>query len=186
MKRKIFSLIAALCAAILITSTVFAGAIKLSSSFRLGSLIAEGVATGLGGTDWLLELSASGRASVICTNFGGNDVPGQSYPHVDSNGTVTLDGDSQFRKNGKSPFTVTAKPGEELSPVISSEAGSCPNRNWNARIDFVYWEKATILVKDPVTEAVVATYNYTCTTTRIPQNDGYTFDDGTISCSQIK
>ncbi len=186
MKRKIISVITALFATILITSTVFAGAIKLSGSFGLGSLIASGFASGLGNTDWILELQASGQASVICTNYGNNDVPGQSSPRINGKAAQALPGDSQLRKNGKSPFSITAKPEEEIDPVISWDAGGCPNPNWTARIDFVYWDTATIVVKDPITEEVVATYNYSCTTTRVPQNDGYTFDDGTVSCTLIK
>jgi len=187
MKRRIISITTALLAAILLTSTVFAGAIKFSSiEFRLGSFIVDGLAYGLGGTDWLVEVEASGHASVICTNYGSNDVPGQSYPHVDGNGAGVLESDSPFEKKGKSPFTVTAVPEEELNPYISWDAGGCPNPNWTARIDFVYWESATIFVKDPITGEIVNTLNYDCTTTRIPQDDGYTFDDGTVSCSEVK
>jgi hypothetical protein len=187
MKRsKILSVIIVFLVATLLASTVSAGGnVKVSAGYSLGSLIADGLATGLGRTDWLLELQASGTASVICTNYGSNDVIGQSSPHVDGIGTQALPGDSQLRKNGKSPFTITAKPDEEINPIISWDAGGCPNPNWTARIDFVYWESATIQVRDPDTGVVVATYNYACTTTRIPQDDGYTFDDGTVSCVPV-
>jgi len=187
MKRRSISIAIALFAAILLTSTVFAGAIKFSNiEFRLGSFIVDGLAYGLGGTDWLVEVEASGYASVICTNHGSNDVPGQSSPHVDSSGTDVLQSDSPFVKKGKSPFTVIAVPEEELDPHISWDAGGCPNPNWTARIDFVYWETATISVKDPITRETIKTFNYNCTTTRIPQADGYTFDDGTVSCTEVK
>ena len=188
MKRKVFAVLSALCAAILITSTVLAGSIRLKSEprFDLGSLIVSGVAGGLGGTDWDIIFNASGTASVVCTNNGTNDVPGQSYPHVDGAGKEALPGDSEFRKKGTSPFTVTAVPQEELDPYISWEKGGCPNSNWSARYDFVYWESATILVKDPLSGEVVATFNFACVTTRIPANDGYTFDDGDVTCKQIR
>jgi len=188
MNKKFLSILTALLLVTLMTSTVSAGgAVKLSGvQFRLGSLITSGIASGLGSTDWKLELDAGGRASVICTNNGNNDVPGQSSPHVDGKGAQALPGDSQLRKNGRSPFSVTAKPQEEIDPIISWDAGGCPNPNWTARIDFVYWDSATILVIDPITNAVVTTYKYTCVTTRVPQNDGYTFDDGTVSCTQTK
>lgn len=186
----------AILAAVVITSTVFAGAIKLSRiSFSLGSLIADGVATGLGKADALeLELQASGHASVICTNHGENDVPGQSSPHVDGSGKEALPGDSGFSKNGKSDFSVTADSEVETNPYISWEEGGCPNPNWTARIDFVYWEDATIMVKDTETldengdPVTIKTYHYACTTTRIPStdpNDDYTFDDGTVSCTLV-
>jgi hypothetical protein len=187
MNRKLYSILVVLLVTTIFTSTVSAGnAIKLSATFKLGSLVADGVATGLGKTDWVIELISDGHASVICTNNGSNDVPGQSSPHVDGMGTQSLPGNSQLRKNGKSPFSVTAKPEEETNVTILWNVGGCPNPNWTAKIDFVYWDRATIRVKDPLTNAVVSTYDYTCTTTRIPQNDGYTFDDGIVSCTQIK
>jgi hypothetical protein len=185
MKRsKILSVIIVFLVATLLASTASAGGnVKVSAGFSLGSLVAEGLASGLGRTDWILELQASGTASVICTNNGSNDVIGQSSPHVDGTGTQSLPGNSQLRKNGRSPFTVTAKPEEEINPIISWDAGGCPNPNWTARIDFVYWQSAAILVIDPDTNAIVATYNYVCTTTRVPQNDGYAFDDGEVTCT---
>jgi len=187
MHRKLYSILAVLLIAILATSTVFAGAaIKLSSSnFALGSLITSGVATGLGNTDWVFEVNASGHASVICSNYGGNDVPGQSSPHVDGKGSQAVPHE-QITKNGKAAFTVIAKPEEELNPTIPWDAGGCPNPNWSARIDFVYWDSAVITAIDPTTNTVAATFEFSCVTTRIPQNDDYTFDDGTVSCTQIK
>jgi hypothetical protein len=187
-KRKVISILAALLAVVLVTSTVFAGSIRLKSepTFRLGSLIVSGVASGLGGTNWLVEVTATGPATVVCTNNGSNDVPGQSSPKVNGKGSQALYSDSPFRKKGTSPFTVTAKPAwDELNPYLYWADGGCPNENWTARYDFVYWETATILVKDPLSGEVVATFNFACTTTRIPANDGYTFDDGKVSCVQV-
>ena len=190
MKRLLVSIVTALVAVIMITSTVFAGKISLGGALQtsLGSFIAKGTFVGVGSTDWLVELQTSGVASVICTNNGSNDVPGQSYPHVDGSGSEALPYDpSNLVKNGKSPFNVTAKPTwDEKNPYLSWSEGGCPNENWSARYDFVYWDKAIILVKDPVSKQVVATFKFVCTTTRIPQNDVYTFDDGTVSCSQVK
>lgn len=190
MKRKTISILTAVLAAILITTTVFAGKISMSGPLdtMLGSFIAKGTLVGLGNTDWLVELQTSGQASVICTNNGNNDVPGQSYPHVDGKGSEALPYDpSKVEKNGKSPFDVTAKPTwDESNPYLSWSEGGCPNENWTARYDFVYWDKAIVLVKDPISEQVVATFKFVCTTTRIPQNDLYTFDDGTVSCTQVK
>lgn len=178
-------MLTATLAAILIYSTVFAGAIKLSGSFKLGSLVATGYATGLGNTNWVIELNGDGHAGVTCTNYGSNDVPGQSSPKVNGKATGDLFGDT-LGKNGKSPFALTAKPDEELNAVIPWDEGGCPNPNWTAKIDFVYWDSANITVKDPITGDVVASQNYICVTTRIPQNDGYSFDDGTVSCTPVK
>jgi hypothetical protein len=166
------------------------GGIKLSSSFKLGSLIADGIATGLGKTDWVLKLDGVGHAAVICTNNGSNDVPGQSSPHVDGTGTQSLPGDSQLRKNGKSPFSVEALPDAEANPTeFDWVAGGCPNSNWTARVDFVYWDYAKITVYSPLDTSFsspVATYEYQCVTTRTgPAGDpDSTFDDGTVACTQ--
>lgn len=186
MKSKLYTILTILMIVMLTASPAFArGAIKLSSSdFALGSLITSGVATGLGSTDWVFEVNASGHASVICTNNGSNDVPGQSSPHVDGKGSQDVP-QEQISKNGKASFAVTAKPYEELNPIISWDAGGCPNPNWSARIDFVYWDSVIINVIDPSTSEVAATFKFSCVTTRIPQNDGYTFDDGTVSCTMV-
>jgi len=186
--KKVISVFYAFMAAVLFTTSALAGgSVKLSSpGFSLGSLIANGTLSGLGNTDWIIGLDANGHAAVVCINYGNNDVRGQSSPHVDGQGTQGLPADSQLRKNGKSVYSVTAKPLEEINPNISWEEGGCPNSNWSAKIDFVYWDGAILSVIDPITHITVATYAFTCTTTRIPQNDGYTFDDGTVSCTLLK
>jgi len=161
MKRKMISLITAIFAAILITSTVFAGAIKLSASFRLGSLIAEGTIKGLGNEDVRVFLEASGLPVVTCTNKGGNQAPGQNPPKVSASGDTLLFGYDLTRKNGKSPYGV-----ETNDPVVvdAIEYG-CPNANWTATIDFVYWTDATINVYDLYTNELLFTQDYTCDTT---------------------
>jgi len=185
MKKNIFSVLSVLLlVTILATPVAAGGGIKLSG-FRLGSLIADGSAFGLGNSDWLVQLEASGNASVICTNPGRNPVPGQSSPHVDGTGVQEIPKES-LTKNGKAPFSVKTTPEEELNPFITWEEGGCPNSKWTAKTDFVYWDHALVSLIDPVTEVVVAKLEFTCVTTRIPQNDGYTFDDGTVSCSQAK
>ena len=191
MKKRFFSLFTVLLVAAVITSSASAGkAIKLSSvNFSLGSLISRGTASGLGSTDWILVLDGSGHASVICTNNGGNDVPGQSSPHIDGSGAQSLPGNSQLRKNGRSPFTVEAKPLAESDPTLFTWVeGGCPNSNWSARVDFVYWDFATITVYSPLDTTFsnpVATYEYSCVTTRTgPNSTTSTFDDGTVSCTQ--
>lgn len=184
MKKNIFSVLSVLLVITLLATPVSAGGgIKLSG-FRLGSLIADGTAFGLGNTDWLIELRASGSASVVCTNAGQNPVPGQSSPHFDGTGVQELPKES-LTKNGKTPFSVETTPEEEINTVITWQDGGCPNSNWTAKIDFVYWEHAVISLIDPETKEIVTELIFTCVTTRIPQNDGYTFDDGTVSCTRV-
>lgn len=186
MKRKTISLTAALFAAILITSTVFAGSVKFSNvTFSLGtggsfsslakvaalvavedqanppSLVANGLLSGLGQQDVTIKLDASGFPDVICTNQGGNMAPGQNPPKVSTNGEQLLFGLDFTSKNGKSPFSVaTDDPPAELDAI---EYG-CPNSNWDAAITFVYWTDATISVYDSDMN-LLRSQDYTCTTT---------------------
>lgn len=175
MNKKLFTILAALMILTLSTSTVFAGgAVKLSGvTFSLGSLIASGYASGLGNTDVTIILDASGIPAVVCTNHGGNDVPGQSYPKVSATGAQTLLGDDPIRKNGRSPFlTETDDP-----QTLPWDVAGCPNSNWTGRIDFIFWTNATISVYDTTSGALLLTQNYACTTTRHPDS---------VSCALVK
>ena len=172
MKRKITSLITALFAAILITSTVFAGSIRFSNvTFQLGSLIANGTLTGLGNQDVRVLLEASGFPQVTCTNNGGNQAPGQNPPKVSADGEQLLFGFDLTRKNGKSPFGV-----ETVDPVVvDAVTYGCPNATWTATIDFIYWTEATIRVYDLETNEFLRSQDYTCTTTL-----------NSVSCTAVK
>lgn len=174
MKNKLSMMLIVLLITALTSSTVFAGgAVKLSGvSFNLGSLIATGYASGLGNTDVTIVLDASGIPAVTCTNYGGNDVPGQSYPKVSASGQQTLLGNDPLRKNGRSSFfTETDDP-----ETIPWDAAGCPNPNWTAHIDFIFWTNATISVYDTASGVLLQTRNYTCTTTRYPAS---------VSCTPV-
>jgi hypothetical protein len=165
MRRKILSFI---CVAAIIclqvTSASAAGAVRLSNvTFSLGSLISNGTLTGLGYTDVFVELDASGVPVVTCTNQGGNQAPGQNPPKVSASGKTSLFGTDPVRKNGKSPFGVETS---EPAPFLTGTAGGCPNDNWTATIDFVYWTHATISVYDLATGDLLLTQDFVCTTTR--------------------
>ncbi len=175
MKKKIYIVMTMLLIAMLAATPVFArGNIKLSGiAFDLGSLIATGYAGGLGNTDVTIELDASGIPAVTCTNHGGNDVPGQSYPKISAVGNQSLLGDDPIRKNGKSPFfTETDDP-----ETISWDAAGCPNSNWTANVDFIFWTDATISVYDTATGTLLKTQEYTCNTTRYPAS---------VTCAPVK
>lgn len=188
MKRILYPVLTAILIAIMVVYPAGAGGYKLSSAtFSLGSLIATGTASGLGSTDWLVELDATGHGSVICVNNGNNPVPGQSSPKIDGKGTQAIPR-SQITKNGKSPFDVTARPLEETPGyILDWQQGGCPNSNWTAFVDFVYWDQAVLSLVDPITFETVASYKYNCVTTRTgPRgNPDSTFDDGTVSCNQV-
>lgn len=189
MKKRLFTILTLALIIALSTSTVYAAGFKLSAGFKLGSLDASGFVSGLGHTDWVLMLNAQGHADVICTNPGGNDVPGQSSPHINAIGTDALPGNDPLRKNGKSPFEVTATPDFEINPAIAWDVAGCPSSNWTGKVDFVYWDFATINLYSPTDTTFsnpVATYKFTCVTTRTgPNSTPTTFDDGTVSCTQI-
>jgi len=191
MKRKLVTIVTVLLIAMMVTSSALAGnAIKLSNvDWKLGSLISKGFASGLGNTDWVLVLDGVGHAGVICTNHGSNDVPGQSFPHVVGRGITTLPGSDPLRKNGKSPYYVAAQSEYESVQYIPWDEGGCPNPNWTARIDFVFWDFAVINVYSPLDTnfaTPVATYQYRCETTYTgPNSTPTTFDDGRVSCTQI-
>ncbi len=164
MKKRILALLSVLLVAILITSPVSAGpGIGLSGvQFSLGSLIANGTVKGLGNTDVVMVLDASGIPVITCTNYGGSSVPGQSSPKVSASGNQFLDGDSPVRKNGRSPFDV-----ETIDPQsIPWDQAGCPNANWTGHIDFIFWTDATISVLDATMGALQLKQNYNCTTTR--------------------
>ncbi len=162
MRRKGFTVLSILIAAIMLTSTVFAGAIKLSSvNFSLGSLVANGTLTGLGNQDVEVLLEARGFPLVSCTNLGGNQAPGQNPPKVTASGNQILLGLDLRSKNGKTPFDVATN---DPPPMSAIELG-CPNNNWTAQIDFIFWTEATISILDAQTGALLLEQDYTCTTT---------------------
>lgn len=163
MKRKLYSLVSVfLVLMVMVTPVSAGGAVKLSRvAFSLGSLIANGTLTGLGNTDVSVVIDASGIPAITCINFGGNRVPGQSYPKVSASGNQILDGDSPVRKNGRSPFGV-----ETVDPeTIPWDEAGCPNANWSGHIDFIFWTDASISVFNASTQALLLKKEYSCTTT---------------------
>ncbi|HUG33348.1 MAG TPA: hypothetical protein VMJ90_01160 [Anaerolineales bacterium] len=166
MTRKLFSFVAVLLAMVLTTSTAAAGGnVKLSGiQFSLSSLVASGFASGLGNTDVTVVLDAAGIPDVTCTNSGSNQAPGQNPSRVSALGAQYLIHEN-YTKNGRSPFSVET---EEPQPGLTAKQLGCPNNNWTASIDFVYWTEATLSVFDTATGALLSQQNYTCVTTRYP------------------
>ena len=175
MKKKLYTLLTALLITILTTTPVFArGAIKLSGvSFSLGSLIATGYAGGLGNTDVTIVLDASGTPLITCTNYGGNNVPGQSSPKISATGQQTLLGNDPLRKNGKAAFLTETDDPE----TIPWDVAGCPNSNWTGHIDFILWTNATISVYDTTSNVLLTKQDYTCITTQSPAS---------VSCTAVR
>jgi len=168
MNKKLTSILVALLLMALTTSTASAGgAVRLTRvEFSLGnSLDVSGILTGLGGyTDGVtVELTAIGDPVVTCTSRGGNQAPGQNPSQVLASGVQLI---TKIFKNGTAPVEVSAE------PTLTGTQAGCPNNNWTANIDFVFWTHATITVTDPSTDpdTVLLQQNYTCVTTRDPDN----------------
>lgn len=166
MKKSLYSLLSVLLMATLLTSPVSAGpGIKFSGGansveWSLGSLIAEGALI-VGNTDVKVILEASGVPAVTCTNQGSNPAPGQNPARVSAAGAQNL---QDRTKNGKSPFDVEASEPNTLPGL----QGGCPNNNWTAHIDFVFWDRARITVTNLTGDTILLAQNYTCKTTRNP------------------
>jgi hypothetical protein len=174
MKKKILSLfLTVLVMLALTTSTGLAGGnVGLRNvQFSLGSLDVTGILTGLGGySDGVeVELIANGTPIVTCTARGGNSAPGQNPSQVSASGVQLI---TKILKNGTAGVDVSAE------PSLTGIEGGCPNNNWTANIDFVFWTDATITVTDPSTDpaTVLLQQNYTCVTTRDPDS---------VSCTPV-
>src|SRR5574339_224867 len=166
MKKRIFSLLSTLLVVTLLTSPVSAGrGIGFSATFSLGSLIAQGTATGVGQTNVTFELRAVGPADITCVNGGSNSVPGQSAPKLSAIGREDVLGSKPETKNGRTPFiTETDDP-----KTVAWDVGGCPNPNWTGQVDFIYYTNATISVYATDTGALLVKHDYLCTTTRYPE-----------------
>lgn len=152
-------------------STQGVGSILGAIQFSLGSLIAEGAVV-LGNIDGLVTLSASGTPAVTCTSPGGNQAPGQNPPKVSGTGSQIVIHDSPITKNGRSPFLVEAN----AQTSLSARQLGCPNNNWKASIDFVYWDRAVVSLRNSSTGALLDQQSFSCITTRNPAS---------VSCTKL-
>lgn len=165
MRSKLVRIFIGFLVVLVTASPVFAGQVHFNAIFGLGSLIAQGYAWGLGKTDVVSTLEASGTPTVVCKNQGGNQAPGQSSPRITATGTDTLLGNSQLRKNGKAPYFDEAKFNNDEPLIVSWDVAGCPNENWTGYLGpFVFWDSATLTFKDAITGEVLATQNYDCVT----------------------
>jgi hypothetical protein len=100
----------------------------------------SGKVAGLGGTTFEIRVSATGTASVTCTNPAGNVAPGQSFTTT----STGSGGPQPTPRNGSVTFRVST-----TTPV--APAGSCPNSKWTATVNDVSFTTATItLLEDNV------------------------------------
>ena len=109
----------------------------------------SGKVAGLGGTTFEIRVSATGTASVTCTNPAGNVAPGQSFTTT----STGSGGPQPTPRNGSARFTVT-------STTPTAPAGSCPNPKWTATVTDVQFTTATLtllednIVSDTITVPV--------------------------------
>jgi hypothetical protein len=107
----------------------------------------KGKVAGLGGTTFEITISASGTATVECTNPGGNVAPGQDT-------SVTVAGTTEplaTPRNGQYRFTVTTDDPEPLPATPT-----CPNNQWTPNIVDVTFTNATLtLLENNVTSDTI-------------------------------
>jgi hypothetical protein len=154
MKRSIARLLVATVAALSLL-TAFGGTAFAQSGHFVGTPVCtdegttvecSGKVAGLGGTTFTITVTATGTASVTCTNPGGNVAPGQSF-------TTTVAGSSgpfPTPRNGQARFTL-----ESVAPT--APAGSCPNPMWTATVTDVAFTDATITLREDGTVSDVIT-----------------------------
>jgi len=99
---------------------------------------------GLGNTDVVVRLSATGNPTATCTNPSGqNQPPGQNPAPVTLTGSESIP--ASETKNGNVSFNVTTS--APTSPV--SGAPDCPNVQWTEDITDVAFTSATISIEQP-------------------------------------
>ena len=94
----------------------------------------SGKVAGLGGTTFQINTSATGTASVTCTNPAGNVAPGQSFTTT----TTGTTGPTPTPRNGQFQFRNLT------SAAPTAPAGSCPNPMWTATVTDVAFTTATL------------------------------------------
>lgn len=107
---------------------------KVSCSDLGTQLQCSGKVAGLGSTTFRIEVTASGEASVVCTNPGGNVAPGQRFEFTAAGNT----GEQPTPRNGQFRFSVS-------TTAPTAPANSCPNPQWTATVsDVAFSGTATI------------------------------------------
>jgi hypothetical protein len=147
MKSMTRYLVAGLLASV--AGMIFTGQALAQSGHFVGDPICRDIGTqvnctgkvaGLGGTTFEITVTATGLASVECTNPAGNVAPGQS---TEITPTATT-GPRPTPRNGafRFGFATTAP---------QAPAGSCPNPQWTGTVTDVEFTTATLqLIEDGV------------------------------------
>jgi len=146
MPRRIPFLLLSLAFAVVFALTASVDVANAQSGHFVGTPTCEDIGTqvecdvkvaGLGGTTFTITVSASGTASVVCTNPGDNPAPGQDFSFT----AVGSSGPFPTPRNGQARVTVT-------SVAPSAPAGSCPNPQWTATVTDVEFGDATLTLRE--------------------------------------
>ena len=139
LKRGFFTLLVAALATVMLGSAAQAASphfVKGPTATDQGTTLnVTGSIAGLGNEDVTITVTATGTASITCTNPAGNVAPGQSKT-VTATGTQTI----TDVKNGRVNFNVT-------TAVPTAPQDACPNRKWRATITDVQFTDAQLTVE---------------------------------------
>lgn len=138
------------------------------------TLVATGELSGLGNGDVVVSMSAVAEVYSTCTNYGGNQAPGQNPADITVAGSVAIP--QEEVKNGNTPFAVETFP---PFPIIIEGAPDCPNPNWTETIEDLLFKSVEITVEQPEGNLVLTV---SCTIDP-PSSDGLV-PKNTVSCSQ--
>lgn len=94
-----------------------------------------GKVAGLGGETFEITIEASGIATVVCINPGGNRAPGQDTSVDVAGGTGPL----ATPRNGQFVFSITT---DDPDPLPATP--TCPNNQWTPQIVDVSFTTATL------------------------------------------
>lgn len=163
MKKNLLTVWMVLLIALVAISPAAAGGV--SGKIGLGSITFDGVAYGFSSGPVTITLFARGIPAVSCISPGGSVAPGQNPVPVTGEDSATYE--LAVDENGKFAIALEADP--NVAGLSAKKLG-CPNNNWNASVDFVFWNYVKITVTDDDSGKVLWEKESACTTTRNPDD----------------
>lgn len=170
MKKKFSTILAVLLITMLAISPVYAGGV--SGKVGMGSITFTGFAFGFSRDAVTITLFATGIPVITCHGPNGKVVPGQNPVPVQGETSANIA--PEFDENGKFAIQLEAQP--NIQGFTTKQLG-CPNNNWTATVDFVFWNFVKLTVTEISTGKVLWEKESACTTTQNPD---------TITCPAFK
>ncbi len=122
---------------------------------NISPLISDGDLTGLGKTDATVGLKATAIIQgVTCTNNGQQLV--DAHPKKITIDNIQVIPSKSIDKNGRASFTLST--GQTQISQLSSTL-FCPNKNWTATIDKLYWRGPAILTASQPDQTITLNFN---------------------------